>query len=597
MLSKLFLNRKGSDFQSVIQNILTLLDNQDVKKIKQIFFNIKLYKNSNLKSYNLNLKLLNKILKKNNLEFYYQDVAELELSDMDIDVVFNNCSIVDIDDELEAEDNNEIFIKLNKKNIEGRFNDNITKAGLKDSELLDHVGHLDFNNIFEFNNNNEQLYKIQNPGLDDLDSIINNDNFDIEDLGINANLQLEEEKPSILPNYDDKESTINIELKNVNINIQNDKQTIILNTFLENENISISSSNWVYLGGLPYDFIEEEVEQEIRNKCLQFGGIKDIIMFKYIDYVSFEEKKNTKNIPQDLEKYFNVFDRKNDTKTLNYDHSSYYPNEYVSLSSGLPINNEQSATLPNSNIECNKVTIKEGVELLKKSNILIKNFKSSKIKKMNKSYCFINFKDESAKNDCLNDDLRVFGMEISGNLCIFDNADYKRSLKIYNIPFGIQLKELIDTINSLLSEEGIKIECNENLIITKNYILLKCESLYQSLLIYDILNDQEVLNRKIKVNHLFGNLKKNYSNYSEIFESKSFNNIKNKMETLRFQKYSNILDNNIYEKFINLDIMDDGDTIDKEYDEEYNYDGTDNLCISEYEHIDDDVIDAFKLHN
>ena len=105
-----------------------------------------------------------------------------------------------------------------------------------------------------------------------------------------------------------------------------------------------------------------------------------------------------------------------------------------------------------------------------------------------------------------------------------------------------------------------------------------------------------IQNRKLKVNHLFGNLKKNYNEYSEIFDDNSYENIKLKMESMRFNKYSNISDYNIYDKFINLDSFEDSET--KINFEEFPDNNDDCIIGNESDcYKDEDLFESTKFYN
>lgn len=80
-----------------------------------------------------------------------------------------------------------------------------------------------------------------------------------------------------------------------------------------------------------------------------------------------------------------------------------------------------------------------------------------------KSYMFIECSSQEQKEEIFNNTLRVFGIRFNGYNIKFDDADYKRTLKITNMPFNISRKEVVDQINTIFSANHV-----ENLMIEEN---------------------------------------------------------------------------------------------------------------------------------
>ena len=63
---------------------------------------------------------------------------------------------------------------------------------------------------------------------------------------------------------------------------------------------------------------------------------------------------------------------------------------------------------------------------------------------------------EEDKKKVLRQDFRVLGVNICGNLCFFEDADFKRSLLVYHLPYGIEISKVFEIISTSLYE-GIHI--------------------------------------------------------------------------------------------------------------------------------------------
>lgn len=81
-------------------------------------------------------------------------------------------------------------------------------------------------------------------------------------------------------------------------------------------------------------------------------------------------------------------------------------------------------------------------------------------------------KNHEAKKELLSDDVRVFGIRIGNNNNVkFEDAEYKISILVRNIPYQISIADFKQFFNALCDENDC--ECNIILNVIKNtYIKL-----------------------------------------------------------------------------------------------------------------------------
>lgn len=84
---------------------------------------------------------------------------------------------------------------------------------------------------------------------------------------------------------------------------------------------------------------------------------------------------------------------------------------------------------------------------MKRTEKILENIQSKKETKLNRSYAVIKFKSAEAKAKCLSHDVRLFGVNNFSDSFLFDDADYKRSLIISKIPWGVNLQYFISKLN------------------------------------------------------------------------------------------------------------------------------------------------------
>ena len=56
------------------------------------------------------------------------------------------------------------------------------------------------------------------------------------------------------------------------------------------------------------------------------------------------------------------------------------------------------------------------------------------------------------KAEALKQDFRVLGVNICGSLCQFEDADFKRSLVVHHLPYGIEVSKVFEFLSEHLYE-------------------------------------------------------------------------------------------------------------------------------------------------
>ncbi len=81
----------------------------------------------------------------------------------------------------------------------------------------------------------------------------------------------------------------------------------------------------------------------------------------------------------------------------------------------------------------------------------MREIEASRKKRLGKSYALVEMATEEAKKATLKQDFRVLGINICRSLCQLEDADYKRSLIITCLPYGIQISDAFDFLSYHLS--------------------------------------------------------------------------------------------------------------------------------------------------
>lgn len=194
-------------------------------------------------------------------------------------------------------------------------------------------------------------------------------------------------------------------------------------------------TGWIYVMGLPYEIpgileqLIKDIEQakgELLKKFGRFGFIEDIEVYPFNRFLEVDDYEMVPALPIQFEDIFN-------DEVMIFDESKYYLR-------GELLNNAKEYTHKNSKKSKER-------DLFKGSDKIMSALKERRKKRFDKSYACIKFADPNVKEDILKPDLRVLGMQIMDNICKVDDLDYKRTLFLYNIPYGTDLEDLADWFN------------------------------------------------------------------------------------------------------------------------------------------------------
>lgn len=140
--------------------------------------------------------------------------------------------------------------------------------------------------------------------------------------------------------------------------------------------------------------------------------------------------------------------------------------------------------------------------------------------RLKKSYAVIEVKDYETKMKFMTTDLRVFGILISGNQCIVEDADYKRSLVVANIPYGEDIHNFVYSLNQALEPAGVRIKTpsEKAQIMIRSRAILRFNSIKELLECQQLLHDSEIGQSHLKAHILHSNLKCFKGQFSELVD-------------------------------------------------------------------------------
>lgn len=158
--------------------------------------------------------------------------------------------------------------------------------------------------------------------------------------------------------------------------------------------------------------------------------------------------------------------------------------------------------------------------MFKASSKIFSTIELAQWNRLRKSYAIIEVKDWETKQKFLSTDLRVFGILISGNQCIVEDADFKRSLILANIPYGEDMIAFVDAINQALQPSGIMIAKpkEKSFLMTRTRAILRLNNFQKVFECQKILHDSVMGQQQLKAHILHSNLKCFNGKYSEFLD-------------------------------------------------------------------------------
>ncbi|KRX01098.1 hypothetical protein PPERSA_12378 [Pseudocohnilembus persalinus] len=263
------------------------------------------------------------------------------------------------------------------------------------------------------------------------------------------------------------------------------------------------NSNFVYACGFQYTPEADLADQIKKTLSKQYGEVLSVQVFAYRDFmpafgdsIEKREKKLAQLELQDLEE---------------------------TLSSGKKTKSKKKAVF--SKI----VEVKESEQTReeRQTQNIMKKIEEQKAKYHNRSYAIIELKNHEAKKELLSDDVRVFGIRIGNNNNVkFEDAEYKISILVRNIPYQISIADFKQFFNALCDEndcESLRLEYSEgdkSNKITKEYIILRFKSLQDSLQAMKLIHGQKFEKQILRSNHYYGSLipEDPYKKHEETYE-------------------------------------------------------------------------------
>ncbi|KAL4471643.1 hypothetical protein ABPG74_008536 [Tetrahymena malaccensis] len=314
------------------------------------------------------------------------------------------------------------------------------------------------------------------------------------------------------------------------INVQQSDEVILLK---QEKNLipkKFEKSNWVYLYNLPYDLNEVPNYTTYLKKFIEssFGEIEDINFFNYRDFFEIEKVKGkedpiNRNLRDSLqEQYIQTNVTGNASSSSNSEKSK-------KKSTKTGINQLNDDELLEHIYQNNQINPDFCNKTLKRTEKILEKIQSKREKKFNRSYAMIKFKTYGQKEKVLSQDIRLFGIQNFNEMFYFDDADYKRTLIITKIPWGIKIDYLINKINQQLSKCGLKHikisteNINLSKILTNYYLMVKMNDFNDSLDVVNAFKKHEffVDNYRLACHHSHGSLKQGPQGFYEAVDTYS----------------------------------------------------------------------------
>lgn len=140
--------------------------------------------------------------------------------------------------------------------------------------------------------------------------------------------------------------------------------------------------------------------------------------------------------------------------------------------------------------------------------------------RLRKSYALVEVKDAETKMNFLREDLRVLGILVNGYQCLLEDADHKHSLLIYQVPYGIETYDFVDSMNQLLSPLNIQLQRppEESKLMVKSKAIIRFNCLKDLLAAQQLIHDASIESNHLKANILHSNLKCFGGKYYELLD-------------------------------------------------------------------------------
>jgi hypothetical protein len=353
----------------------------------------------------------------------------------------------------------------------------------------------------KFSLKDQSSQSFRNFNLDQNDKILNNEIF-INDIKTSQN--------DFIDDFNSlKNITSNMKLSSDTYNSKfgPSNSSKLLGSFFSHlltETISIQESNWVYVYELPFDFNKDEMEKDLRFTLSQFGEIERVLIFRFSDFTKsslLNEKKIMINPKAD--RWFLETGSSNESESF----SETLQTKFFGRQFEKEIEEDGEVDL-NVNQSKQQLTERYNEILTENNHLLKKQQNDNNMKKMNlkvvkkqltknkRSFAFVKFKNKEAKEKILDPSLRIFGISTSKNMKFnVENADYKISLKILNVPLSTSLYELVHFLNIHLAQNDLpEIQVDEsfrNILTISPSLFITAKNLESALRMSFLINQLE----------------------------------------------------------------------------------------------------------
>lgn len=280
--------------------------------------------------------------------------------------------------------------------------------------------------------------------------------------------------------------------------------------FEQEENFSETS--WVYIYGLPYDLSDSRVLNQLIDRISNYGEVKIAQFFKFKDFKEQVKYERLVFERKDDEKFISVMEKMTGKR---FQVEIINPNERLieklseeKLTNSLK--NEKNA-LESENDHKNAIESENNHKNEKKTiqkKSLFEQLNTKANSNFDKSYLLLKFDDLKSKRDFLDNNMRVFGLTLGKLSVKFEDADYKRVIKITNFPLNISVGEIFEPINAAFIKHDIEPfkfdTTNPHKIVNFRSIILTFPNFETSLKALNILTDLKINNRCLKAYHNYG---------------------------------------------------------------------------------------------
>jgi len=258
--------------------------------------------------------------------------------------------------------------------------------------------------------------------------------------------------------------------------------------FKQDPTETASKSNWVYI---QVDLGKDELleKDKVRETLEKAGitGIKTITIFHNEPKTDSEENE----IESELSKLkLEISSSKVDVEQLaNLAESSKH--SYLMQAPGKPDEALTGLSTHSSEIERDTQRIKDMIKI------------TSRVPPSNRAYGFVEFKDYSKKQLATTSHYRLFGLEMEKALLVTEDADAKKTLRIWNLPWNLDPNHFTNWLNNTIAEAGLKnisfsVESEfQHYVSDASYVFLALNSFSEALKVFRVLNKCEYHHRRL----------------------------------------------------------------------------------------------------